>query len=591
MPPHTRAVSADPLGDVPIFATLTDDMRAQLAEQATTLQLKAGDWLFEAGDPGDSLYVVLSGRLEVVMEDPEPTVIRVLGRGDAFGELALLTGSPRSASVRARRDTELLMLVRDDFARLLDHEPGFTRALTTWLGHQLRQSRGLGIETPPVPATIALVPLQLGLPARKLADHLVRELGRWRSVAWLERPGVDNGDEQETTDAARLDRAERSSGQVVLLADEPDAAGQWTEFCLRQADRVVALVGSEGIPPRSEIPALLGGDVVYCGGSRRNIDTAAWHDAIGPRATHLLPSGSGFDAAARRIARRLAGKSVGVVLSGGGARGLSHIGVLEELVAAGIVIDRVGGCSMGSFIGAQFAAGVDPDAIRDRCYEELVQRNPWSDYTIPVVAAIRGHKLRDMFDRVFGSTQIQDLERPYFCVSADLANSELVAHDRGPVSPAVAASMCIPGSAPPVVMDGRMLVDGGLFDNLPVETMASFGEGPIIAVDVTAQFRAPTRQSGGRPRSRRLRARVRTAIVGDDAPRPGLRETMTRSIVLGSRDTAEAAKRYADFVINPETSAIGLLAFKELDSARELGRQAAREALESAPDSVRDIAG
>jgi NTE family protein len=280
-----------------------------------------------------------------------------------------------------------------------------------------------------------------------------------------------------------------------------------------------------------------------------------------------------------------------VVLSGGGARGLSHIGVLEELVAGGIVIDRVGGCSMGSFIGAQFAAGADADAIRDRCYEELVQRNPWSDYTIPVVAAIRGHKLRDMFDRVFGSAQIQDLERPYFCVSADLATSELVAHDRGPVSHAVAASMCIPGSAPPVVMDGRMLVDGGLFDNLPVETMASFGEGPIIAVDVTAQFSPPTHGSGGRPRSRRLRARVRTAIVGDDAPRPGLRETMTRSIVLGSRDTAEAAKRYADFVINPETSAIGLLAFKELDSARELGRRAAREALESAPDSVRDIAG
>jgi predicted acylesterase/phospholipase RssA len=133
-------------------------------------------------------------------------------------------------------------------------------------------------------------------------------------------------------------------------------------------------------------------------------------------------------------------------------------------------------------------------------------------------------------------------------------------------------------------MEGRVLVDGGLFDNLPVETMASFGEGPIIAVDVTAQFRAPTGVRRGRPRARRLRGGVRAAIVGDEQPRPGLRETLFRSVVLGSRDTTEAAKRYADLVITPETSAIGLIAFKELERAREQGRRAARAALESAPD-------
>jgi predicted acylesterase/phospholipase RssA len=77
---------------------------------------------------------------------------------------------------------------------------------------------------------------------------------------------------------------------------------------------------------------------------------------------------------------------------------------------------------------------------------------------------------------------------------------------------------------------------------------------------------------------------MRSAIVGDRAPRLGLRETMFRSIVLGSRDTTEAAKRYADLVINPETSSIGLLAFKELDQARALGRQAALAALEGAPE-------
>ena len=109
--------------------------------------------------------------------------------------------------------------------------------------------------------------------------------------------------------------------------------------------------------------------------------------------------------------------------------------------------------------------------------------------------------------------------------------------------------------------------------------MASYGEGPIVAVDVTANR---SRRAGfARPGSRGMRARLRRAAVGDDVPRPGLRETMMRSILSGSRDTAEAAKRFADLVIHPDTSSIGLLAFDEVDRARDLGRQAARAALES----------
>lgn len=584
MSSQTRSLTGDALGQVAVFATLTDDMRAQLVSRASPVPLRAGAWLFHAGDEGDSLYVVLSGRLEVVMESPEPTVIRVLGRGEAFGELALLTGAPRSASIRARRDSELLRLSRADFIHLVEHEPDFILTLTQLLGEQLRNSRALQLHTPPIPATIAVVPLHPGLPASELAEELVREMGRWRAVAELNRPSVEGGEDGGTSLSSRLDRCERTAEQVVLLAEEPGVAPEWSAFCLRQADRVLALVGEAGEPAQPLADAALGGcDVVYCSAAGGRIDTVAWHDALRPRATHLLGLDGRIREGAPRIARRLAGKSIGVVLSGGGARGLSHIGVLEELASAGVVIDRVAGTSMGSFVGAQFADGLDPADIRDRCHEELVQRNPWSDYTIPVVAATRGRKLRDMFARVFGSRQIQDLQRAYFCVSADLMSSELIVHDRGPVASAVAASMCIPGSSPPVVMDGHVLVDGGLFDNLPVETMASAGEGPIIAVDVTAQFKLPSDIRGGRPRARRLRAGVRAAVVGDEAPRPGLRETMFRSIVLGSRDTTEAAKRYADLVINPETSSIGLVAFKELDRARALGREAARAVLQSRP--------
>jgi NTE family protein len=577
-------LGGDSLQHVALLAPLSEELRLRLAARANPTQLAAGEWLFRAGDPGNSLFVVLSGRLEVLIESPRPSLLRVLGRGDAFGELALLTGEPRSASVRARRDSELLELARDDFLYLLEREPDFILALTRWLGEQLRRSRALTVEPPPIPATIAVVPLQAGLPASLLAAELLSTLGGWHPAACLDRNAAE-GAHDGASIAARLDRAERSAEQVLLVGEDPGLAPEWTEFCVRQADRVLALCeGGDPLAIDTLTPPLAGCDVVYC--SRKphvGLDTAAWHEALSPRASHLLPLEGGFDAAAQRIARRLAGRSVGVVLSGGGARGLSHIGVLEELGSAGVLVDRVAGCSMGSFVGALFASGADPNEIARVCQEELVARNPWSDYTIPLVAATRGRRLQEMFVRVFGSRQIQDLERAYFCVSADLMSSELVVHDRGRLGAAVAASMCIPGSAPPVVMEGHILVDGGLFDNLPVETMASFGEGPIIAVDVTAQFTPPRAARSGRPRARRVRAGMRAVIVGDEAPRPGLRETMSRSIVLGSRDTTEAAKRFADLVINPETSSIGLIAFKELERARELGRQAARRALEQPP--------
>jgi predicted acylesterase/phospholipase RssA/CRP-like cAMP-binding protein len=579
----------DALSRVAMFAGLSDEMRAELVSRGTPVFVRAGSWLFREGEPGHSLYVLITGRLEVMVEGPEPAVIRVLGRGDVLGELALLTESPRSASVRAIRDSELLKLEREDFHSLLESEPVFVRALTRSLGEQLRDSRGRSIDTPPIPASIAIVPLHGGLPTRALAEQIVAEIGRWRSVSQFDRPAGPEPPRELL--ASMLDNHERQAEQVVMVAEQPGVAEPWTEFCLHQADRVLALT-SERMPPgwKPLDSTLTGCDVVYCSQATHNVETIAWHEALIPRATHLLSLDGRFQAGARRIGRRLTGRSVGVVLSGGGARGLAHVGVLEELVAAGVQIDRVAGTSMGSFIGAQFASDGGAARIRDRCEEELVLRNPWSDYTIPLVAATRGRRLREMLARVFGARQIQDLQLPYFCVSADLIMSELFVHDRGPVAVGVAASMCIPGGAPPLLMERRVLVDGGLFDNLPVETMSSFGEGPIIAVDVTAQYSPPTPSIGGRPRIRRLRAAARAAIVGDTAIRPGLHETMFRSIVLGSRDTTEEAKRHADLVINPETSSIALLAFKELDRACELGREAARSALESSPEFFSGLA-
>jgi NTE family protein len=167
--------------------------------------------------------------------------------------------------------------------------------------------------------------------------------------------------------------------------------------------------------------------------------------------------------------------------------------VLEELRDAGVVIDRVAGVSMGAFVGALFAMGLDIDEIDARCFEEWVQRRPLSDYTLSRTSLLRGDRVRDMLHRSFGTLAIEELPLGFLCGAAELRSGELVLARSGPLWEGVGLSLNIPILGAPEVRGSHLLVDGSLVDNLPVAAMAEMGEGPVIAVDVKATL------DGGRP--------------------------------------------------------------------------------------------
>src|SRR4051794_31968125 len=580
-------------GDTP----LDDGPWAELAAGAQQVTVHAGDWLFRGGEPGDSLYVVLTGRLEIVIESEHDKVIRILGRGDSVGELALLTESPRSASVRARRDSELLYVTREHFARLLDERPEFAAALTKVLGRQLRDVRHAGIEPDPVPTTVTVVGLGENLPVRDIGSYLGLLLAQYRPVLGLDDKAaagaaasdpVESGEDVDSSYAHLLDRAERDNDQVVLMAPTPEPQNRWSAFCVRAADRLICVCcGGEAPPPGIEgIRRLHGCDLLMTTGSDQaapHLD--AWVKALAPRSVRLVPESGGQATGVEALARRLAGRSVGLVLSGGGARAFAHVGVIDALLQAGVAVDRVAGCSGGAWVGAQFAMGRSAEEIRHHCHEEFVKRNPLNDYTLPLVALTRSLKGNAMMERVFGDTRFEELEHEFFCVSCDMISSELVVHRRGPLWPAVAASMTLPGYLPPKSIDGRLLLDGGVLNNLPVDVMAASGEGPIIASDVSARYQPPAMrpQRARRPRTARWAAQLRRWVVGTDVVLPGFGETVVRSILLGSVDTAEAAQRYADVVIEPSVAGVGLLEWDRVDDMIDAGRRAAEEALVAVP--------
>jgi predicted acylesterase/phospholipase RssA/CRP-like cAMP-binding protein len=560
------------LDSVPLFAAAGPAVVQRLADHAERVRLTAGEWLFRTGDEADAVYVVASGRVEAVNDDGD--AIRAIGRGEVIGELALLSGEPRSASVRARRDSELVRLAGADLDALLRSDPNAALALARVIGGQLRQSRP-HVAAQPVPATIALVPLHDDLPVREVRTQLVSALRRHGRVIELDGSGAASDAER----ARLLDRVEREHDQVLLVAGNASETDPWTAFSLRQADRVIALAGPGGTPHPDVSRRLHGADLAYAG--RAGI--SAWSEAIEPGRRHLVGSNDGVE----RMARRLTGNAVGVVLSGGGARGTAHLGVIEELLAAGVEIDRIGGTSMGALVSGLIASGLSVDEAAARLEGELVARRPLNDYTIPLVALTRGRKGEAMIRRLFGDQLVEELDLDFFSVSSDLVRNEAVEHRSGSLAEAVGASVAIPGIVPPVEIGERLLVDGGVLDNLPVARMPR-DEGPVIAVNVSASAAPPPPPPvrRRRPRARRLAAATRRVVTGVEEPRMGFGQALMRSVTLGSMDP-DAVAEHADLLIAPDVTGVDLLNWSAMPEMRAAGRAAARRALETAPAPLR----
>ena len=582
--PLPAQTAAEFLLNVPVFAGLSAPMRERVATLAGAVALAPGEWLFRQGEPADAVYVVRLGHLEVLQADEDGAVpINTLTRGAVLGELALLSDSTRSASVRALRDSELLRIEKPAFEQLLRSEPELPLSLTRVLSAQLRASRSQPAMKRPVPVTTAVRGLSEGVPLLDLVDELSWAMCAWGRVAVLypEQAGGDTAAPVDEGDAVArfaplVERCEQDHDQVLLVCGDREETSAWDAFALARADRVLAVVDAMREPPSPqdgppEAPAGLRGADLLAYDTRPGTGTlSGWVELLDPAAVHAVATETRRGDLAR-TARRLTGRAVGVVLAGGGARAFAHLGALETLLDAGLVVDRVAGVSMGAFVAGLLAYGYDGATTDACCYEEWVRRNPINDYTIPRAGLIRGHKAEAMLERLFGEARIEELARPFYSASANLRGATLVIDRRGPMALAVGTSLCLPLIAPPRRRDDELLIDGSLLDNLPLEPMSSSGEGPVLAIDIKGegQARRSPAADGSAPQPAHV-ARRRL---------PSLPETISRIALLSSANTDESARRYADMTLTVRVGGVGLLEFHQIDVAREAGREAARAAL------------
>jgi predicted acylesterase/phospholipase RssA len=304
--------------------------------------------------------------------------------------------------------------------------------------------------------------------------------------------------------------------------------------------------------------------------------TSTWTTALDASDHHHVRTDQPGDL--DRVARFLAGRAVGLVLGGGGARGLAHIGIVRALRERGIPIDMVGGTSMGGVIAAQVALGWSIDRMMAMNERVWVRMEPHRAYRIPILSLVGETKITRAGRLMWGDARIEDLWLPFFCVSANLTTASTMVHRSGSLFTAVRASTSLPLVGVPVLHEGHLLVDGGIVDNLPAAIMQELGIGrsmvSVVSDEEEAAFsceRVPTQWET---------VRGRYFPGGTPPPFPSMMEILMRSALLSSVSRQMAVLQHADYCFQCPLAGFSLLDFRRMNDIVAAGYAHAIEMLD-----------
>ena len=557
--------TSDILRALALFRHLDDDALAELEGELQWFALPGGALLFEQGDPSDALYVLKSGSVGAFRDgaDGQPQLIGVVAAGETIGEVGLIVDRPRNASARALRDSELLRLSCDAFDKLVARHP---QAMldTARLAVRRMSTAGDPVARASAPRTFAVLPHDDGVDARGFAAGLVDALGAFGDAVLVD---AARGAGQLSSWFSEIEARTRF---VVYVADS-DA--EWQSLCVRQADCLLLAANAADVPrawprhacadassalsrPRHLI-LLHAGDLVRGAAGRwLAVTTGVAHHHV--RDAHDV----------RRVARLLTGRSLGLVLSGGGARGFAQIGVVRALREAGLEIDCVGGTSIGAIIGAGVALEWSDEEMFDNYRRNFVAGRPLSDYTLPLVALTRGSRVAHLLRTQFEARDITDLALPYFCCSSNLSTGVLDTHREGPLWLWLRASCAIPGVLPPVCHRGQVFVDGAVMNNLPTDIMASLHPGAIAAIDIGAgDALYASAEEHSTPSWWRM------LLERGSGKRPGIVDILVRSGMVNAELASAERRKLANLLLAPPVRETGLLDWHAYERTVEAGYQ------------------
>jgi NTE family protein len=600
------AAAYQTLSTLPALRGLGETDRERVAALFREEELPKGTVVFREGDVAASLYIVASGQVRVDI-GREP--VAHLGQGEWFGEMALITGAPRSATVEVTADCRLLVLDHRAFADLLAAYPALYEQLAAILSRRLaRTSRGEGRRPG---YEVVLIENRGRWPdAVELVDALVasleRELGRPVAVV---RVGTNGG-------APASDR-----GLHAVVAGTPgepeklrDRLGERLATLGSQAPLVVVLLEDACLSAADILGSLADSVLVLAEPGTAPDDRSGVQRRIAlyDRRRGSAPPQSGSasavlprtlrrrSAAIDRLARCLTHRSIGLALGSGAAYGLAHIGVLAVLEEAGIPIDFVAGASMGAIIGAGYALGMSPADLRDEALRfaglrTLLPMLPsFVRMALDMNLVSPGIFSGEQFLRFLASFcplrdgAFTDLRIPFRAVATDIETGARVEIGDGPLVEALRASFSAPWIFTPHKVVGRALVDGGMVDPVPSETVRSMGADVVIAVNVVPALdpRAPSLLDFGL----RMIDRLNPLSYIDRRPLNSSFDVVMKCLLIMQHELGNARCNEADVLINPKLGDRWFLEFWAARAFIERGTEAARAALPAIEEKLRSRA-
>ncbi|KAF7905792.1 hypothetical protein EAF00_000071 [Botryotinia globosa] len=537
------------------------------------VQVNAGQVIYHQGDDSDAIYIVLNGRLRLVVNNDEAgmKVIGEYGQGESVGELEVMTESVRPATLHAIRDTELAKFPKTLFNSLAQEHPGITIKISKIIASRMRalveepvfvqtKEKVTGATNDKVSSTVnlrtvAVLPVTAGVPVVEFGSRLMNaltQIGAPNGVTSLNQAAILNHLGRHAFSrmgklklSEYLADLEEKYGLVLYIADT-NVNSPWTQTCISQADCILLIGIADGSPAIGEYERFLLGmkttarkelvllhtdrfsspgvtrawlrNRVWINGGHHHVqmDFRTSPIPVHPQArkfgtalkqrvqviqaeiqkytsrrvrqSPLYSAETPFKGDFHRIARRLCGKSIGLVLGGGGARGIAQVGIIRAMEESGIPIDIIGGTSIGSFIGALYARDADVVPMYGRAKKFSGRMaSMWRfalDLTYPSASYTTGHEFNRGIFKTFGNTQIEDFWLEFYCNTTNISKSRSEIHTSGYAWRYVRASMSLAGLLPPLCDEGSMLLDGGYVDNLTVSHMKSLGADIIFAIDV-----------------------------------------------------------------------------------------------------------
>lgn len=527
-----------------------------LAAICLPLSMPAGACLPPDGEPPDAIYIVIAGQCAAYRPtaNGQELLLDRFGAGDLVGDVGLLGGFPQAVTLRALRDSALLQVSRKALHRAAARCPDVLLVLCSRVIERLQKAPARSL-TPRTSRTFAVVPADPTIDLTPVVQKIAATFETFGTVTVL---SAERGSEQTP---GWFSDIERCFDFVLFQGDGSRTA--WTRFCLEQCDRIVlvahgdtepsqcATFGPDGIEIPQHTPLSL---LLLWPQTIVPARATAWLRLINPHGHHHVRSPADLE----RASRLIAGLGVGLVLSGGGARALAHVGVIAALRQHGIQIDAVGGTSIGGIVAAVFALEWNLTATV-RSLASAFSRRRFSDFAVPRTALYSERAFARTLGQCFGDLAIEDSPMPLFCVSTNLTAGHSTVHRSGRLVTWLRATSAVPGICPPIIEQNIVYVDGGVLNNLPINAMRELGVGTVIAVDVGSSLSTQARSDG--------------------VDLPNILDLLWRVGTIGSdRATNDICDR--DVVLKPDVAKIGLFDWGGGERAIAAGHQVALEHLD-----------